>query len=141
VFLDFRYPQYPQEYTGYPQNLFPYGGGGPQYPPQIYGGPGTLGSPVTAGPVYPGFTTQSLQGGPVYPVPQYGVQTPHLVRYSPTGLPQAYVPISTPAPPTGSTPNLSTGVVPGPVSSQQFPVTAVSQQPYISGEGVEEPSG
>ncbi len=83
------------------QNLFPYGGGGPQYPPQIYGGPGTLGSPVTAGPVYPGFTTQSLQGGPVYPVPQYGVQTPHLVRYSPTGLPQAYVPISTPAPPTG----------------------------------------
>ncbi|KAH8965285.1 hypothetical protein BDL97_04G110000 [Sphagnum fallax] len=135
------YPQYPQDYTGYPQNLFPYGGGGPQYPPQIYGGPGTLGSPVTAGPVYPGFTTQSLQGGPVYPVPQYGVQTPHLVRYSPTGLPQAYVPISTPAPPTGSTPNLSTGVVPGPVSSQQFPVTAVSQQPYISGEGVEEPSG
>jgi hypothetical protein len=97
-----RYPQYPQDYASYPPNLFQYGG--PQYAPQMYGAPSAL-SPGS-GPVYPygSFTTQPLQGAPVYPGSQYAFQTPHL--YGPSGanlttLPQAYggagtIPTSTP---------------------------------------------
>lgn len=72
----------------------------------MYGAPSAL-SPGS-GPVYPygSFTTQPLQGAPVYPGSQYAAfQTPHL--YGPSGaanltsLPQAYggagsIPTSTP---------------------------------------------
>lgn len=66
------------------QNLFQYGG--PQYP-QMYGAPGAL-SPGS-GPVYPygSFTTQPLQGGPVYPgTAQYGYQAPQLYGPAAAGL-------------------------------------------------------
>lgn len=49
----------------------------------MYGAPGAI-SPGS-GPVYPygSFTTQPLQGGPIYPGTQYGFQAPQV--YGPAG--------------------------------------------------------
>ncbi|XP_024394390.1 uncharacterized protein [Physcomitrium patens] len=139
-----RYPQYPQDYASYPPNLFQYGA--PQYP-QMYGAPGAI-SPGS-GPVYPygSFTTQPLQGGPIYPGTQYGFQAPQV--YGPAGaglspLTSAYggsgtLPTSTPT--GGVSPSLSAGQVAGQVSPQQYALPTGSQQQYSSGGGSEQQSG
>ncbi|XP_024394383.1 uncharacterized protein [Physcomitrium patens] len=138
------YPQYPQDYASYPPNLFQYGA--PQYP-QMYGAPGAI-SPGS-GPVYPygSFTTQPLQGGPIYPGTQYGFQAPQV--YGPAGaglspLTSAYggsgtLPTSTPT--GGVSPSLSAGQVAGQVSPQQYALPTGSQQQYSSGGGSEQQSG
>nr|PNR46243.1 hypothetical protein PHYPA_013362 [Physcomitrium patens] len=139
------YPQYPQDYASYPPNLFQYGG--PQYP-QMYGAPGAL-SPGS-GPVYPygSFTTQPLQGGPVYPgTAQYGYQAPQLYGPAAAGLTtlappysgSGSLPASTPA--GGVSPSLSAGQVAGQVSPQQYAVPSGSQQQYSSGGSSEQHSG